>query len=301
MSEAQPPSRRLGLFNRRSILELFLVCIVVAMLGLGVVVFLGVLQRSVVREIERAGGRVLYSWNFDAPTGRYWLSDGKPDAPRWLVDLLGKDAFGSVVDVSAFGRKVDPAMIRSIQGLHALRKLRLGRVSVSEPDLVRLSSLGRLRHLELSDCKLGDEGLKRFATLREVEELILSGTRVGDASAAHLARMPNLTTLDLGGTSITDAGLAELAKLPRLNSLVLDDTRITDAGLAELGRMPTLKHLRIVGTWATDAGLKRLAGTTGLSDLTVDVEPPWRTEAGLQELGRSHGRPAIIRLAPRRR
>jgi hypothetical protein len=94
------------------------------------------IQRDAVNAVRTAGGSVLYDWQFEndkvrVKPGTNIISDDVPGWPKWLVNRLGVDAFGSVTNVS-FRR---PAT----------------RPSADEIDkaLAQVGNLSRLKHLTL--------------------------------------------------------------------------------------------------------------------------------------------------------
>jgi hypothetical protein len=53
-------------------------------------------QREAVAAIHRANGFTWYDWRV-VENGGLSVSPGTPRGPRWLVDALGVDYFGSVI------------------------------------------------------------------------------------------------------------------------------------------------------------------------------------------------------------
>ena len=78
------------------------------------------IQREAVAAVERAGGEVMYDWQwqYNAP------ARGRPWAPRWLVDRVGIDYFGHVTLVNLVhrGSEVESA-IRHVSRLGRLQEL----------------------------------------------------------------------------------------------------------------------------------------------------------------------------------
>ncbi len=101
--------------------------------GLGWVVRSAHVQRGAVAAIQRSGGSVLYNWEIEDGEE---IANGKPWAPKWLVDLIGIDHFGHVADVDLGG-------------------------CGSDADLVHVRQLSQLETLSLLDSSVTDAGLAR--------------------------------------------------------------------------------------------------------------------------------------------
>ena len=113
----------------------------------------------------RAGGDVHYDWEW---SNRAYDRAKLPWAPRWLVDLIGVDYFGSVTAVS---------------------------LSMTESDaaLVHVGRLGRLNVLTLDLSSLGDAGLAHLKGLANLSRLDLSGTHITDAGLVYLEGLASLS------------------------------------------------------------------------------------------------------------
>src|SRR5262245_5025697 len=75
--------------------------------GLGWVIHRAHVQRDAVAAITRAGGQVMYDWQYR--DGRR-VSFGVPGGPRWLARILGPHYFDSVTHVILLGRVTDADM-----------------------------------------------------------------------------------------------------------------------------------------------------------------------------------------------
>jgi hypothetical protein len=115
--QPRPKSRRFGL--RISVRGLIVLVLVVGV-WLDWIVHRAKVQREAVAAIERAGGDVMYDWQwqYNAP------ARGRPWAPRWLVDRVGIDYFGHVTLVNLVhrGSEVESA-IRHVSRLGRLQEL----------------------------------------------------------------------------------------------------------------------------------------------------------------------------------
>jgi len=146
------------------------------------------IQREAVEAIQGAGGRIMYDWEWE---NGYPTKNEGPWAPRWLVDRLGIDYFGSVVYVEF---NVFDAFVMTMGEDTGI-------------DAAKLRSYRRRL----------DSALAQVGRLRRLEELELSSSEVTDAGLKHLMGLTALKKLGLGSTQVTDAGVQELQRaLPNL-------------------------------------------------------------------------------------
>jgi hypothetical protein len=234
--------------------------LIVFVLGIGIwigwVVRSARIQRVAVAAIKRAGGRVAYDW--ERTNGKPDLA-GKPWAPRWLVECIGVDYFGSVSEVSLVGLLQGP-----------------------RSTIEHIGRLTRLKHLFVFGSPIGDTALAHLKGHSSLEILFLDGTQVTGAGLAHVSGLTNLTMLSLRGTRVCDSGLAHLRGLRKLAILNLDGTRVSDLGLIHLTGLSNLACLSLEHTQVSDAGLARLKELTSLSIL--DVRGTLITGAGRRAL-----------------
>jgi hypothetical protein len=266
--------------------------------GLGWIVYGARNQREAVSAIRRDGGFVMYDWEYEGPwdfIGPIHSSDGKPGAPKWLVDRLGVDYFGHAKSV-ALGQPGSPSALRSIGRLSHVERLEVQGPFVTDAGLAHLKGLTNLSYLRIGDsyqdcdgtvvlqgaARVGDAGMSSLKGLTKLTLLDLNGTEVSDVGLANLAGMTKLECLGLADTRVTDAGLVHLKRMMRLKDLDLSGTPVTDAGLAHLKTLIGLTFLYIRGTQITDAGLAHLEGLPGLSRL--DLRDTRITDAGLAHL-----------------
>ena len=261
--------------------------------GLGWVAHRARVQRLAVEAIKKAGGTVLYDWQFPGgkpPVGKAPVSPW----PKPLVDALGPDYFDNVVGVflatrppkSAALVPLDESLMAQVGRLGHLKQLGLLDVvggTLTDAGLARLGDLGALEGLTISGSSVSEEGLALISGFRRLQRLSLIATSMTDASLAHLGGMSRLTTLELRtNRGIHGPGLAHLAGLAGLKTLLLDDTPVDDAGLAHLADLNSLETLNMTGPRITDAGLAHLAGLTNLKMLRVSKSGV--TSAGLAHL-----------------
>ncbi len=226
-------------FRLRSVLALILVlgC------GLGWLVRSVQNQRDAVAVVGRAGGYVLYEWEWQnlGP-----IPGGKPIWPRWLVDRLGVDYFGNVSYVHFnHNGQVGDAELAHLRGLSGLEQLYLCDTKVTDDGLASASELTRLQFLNLRRTGLSDVGLGHLSRLTGLRSLLLGNTKVTDAGLVHLKGLTSLEVLDLDSTNVTDAGLEHLKGSASLKQLSVKGTRVTDAGVDELRKaLPNLNLTR---------------------------------------------------------
>src|SRR5262249_44039643 len=214
-----------------------------------------------------------YDWQFEGnrfklKPGTNIISNEVPGWPRWLVDRLGVDAFGSVTQVSfrRLPREPSPAeseeMLAQIGHLSRLKQLTFINVPVTDTGLAHLEGLTNLESFMLRGPNwVTDAGVAHLARLTRLKGLYLEDSRISDAGLAYLRGLTGLETLNLARTQIGDAGLAHLERLTRLENLGLDGTKVTDAGLVRLLRGRTiLKGLYLNDTQIGDVGLEPLEG-----------------------------------------
>ena len=219
-------------------------------------------QRQAVAAIHRAGGSVRYDWEVRQHQGPFGgmtipVRNTKPPWPEWLVDRLGVDYFGSVVEVEVFEGGSD-ALLREIGRLGRLDTLIFGRSNVTPAGLSQLRGLSRLERLYLGRTNVTDAGLAHLEGLTNLKGLGLDNTHVSDAGLVYLRGLTRLDQLDLSGTQVSDSGLVHLKGMADLRILSLDNTRVGDAGLTHLDGLTNLVTLYLRETRVTDAGIESL-------------------------------------------
>lgn len=205
----QPSRKTCGYCLRLSIRALMIVVLIIGG-GLGWAVQRAKFQHDAVAAIQRAGGAALYEWEWQNNSP---VSNGKPWAPRWLVDRLGVDYFGHVVFVQVYPDH--------------------GRADAGEV-LSHISRLGRLKILNLFGPSVTDARLACLDGLTSLQELKLNGAKVSGSGLEHLNGLTGLKVLRFEDTPVGDAGLIDLRELSGLKELWLYRTRVTDSGAREL-------------------------------------------------------------------
>jgi hypothetical protein len=240
------------------------------------------IQRNAVAAITKLGGSALYDWQFEGnqlrlKKGTNIISNEVPRWPKWLVDRLGVDTFGSVTHVSFRRLPMEPSpdeideVLAQIGHLSRLKFLTFIRAPVTDAGLAHLKGLSNLESFMLRGRnEVTDAGVAHLARMISLKGLYLENSRISDGGLSYLGGLTGLETVNFGGTQIGDAGLAHLDGLTRLENLGLDGTKVTDAGIVHLLRNRTiLKGLYLSDTQIGDAGLQPLEGMTGLGWLSL--------------------------------
>jgi len=160
--------------------------IAVLLLGcaLGWVVHRARIQRNAVAAIERAGGTAVYDWQWK---NEGYIRNGKPAAPKWLVDHIGVDYLGHVSFVQLGSRN-------------------------SDAELVHVGQLTQLEELILLGSAVTDDGMSHLKGLARLQRLILSGPAITDTTLAQLKALSRLRRLELINTRVTETGAHEIQK-----------------------------------------------------------------------------------------
>jgi hypothetical protein len=217
-------------------------------------------QRDAVAAIHRAGGQVGYDWQVAASSNLADLKksvNDRPKAfggrlvvPKWLIGLLGVDAFGRVNKVwFASGQsKVTEPLLAQVGKLRDLEILCIqGRPGLETAGLAHLKGLTRLRDVDLQVKPLGQStDLSWLRGMSRLEMLHLGRIAVRDDDLVHLRALTNLRTLVLRSPNISDAGLVHLSGLTRLECLIFAHDSIRGEGLAHLSRMKALETLAML-------------------------------------------------------
>ena len=233
--------------------------VLVLILGVGqaLVIHQAQVQRDSVIAIRQAHGEAFYGWDFK---GDWLLRDigprGKPWVPEWLVDWLGVDYFGHVVDVRFRGSvEVTDAVMVAVGRLPRLERLTLSVSGMTDAGMTNLRGLTGCRSSTSEEPKSATACSR---TLREWQGSSISMSAgpgsptlvfaLGRPDRALLAGAPKhqnhglgvgtlegldeLGGLDLSSTGVTGSGLIHLKALTGLQNLNLSDTKVAGAGLA---------------------------------------------------------------------
>jgi len=194
-------------------------------------------QRQAVEAIRKAGGTVLYDYQFHEESGMATGVQESP-VPAWLRELMGKDFFASVAAVGFHDPEVSTLNSRP--------------TTVDDADAVleQVAGLTRVIRLELSANQVTDIGMEQLRGLTRLKYLDLSYTQITDVGSKNLKGLTQLDFLELNGTQVTDAGLEHLKGLKELGFLHLHGTRVTEEGSEELRKALPDCHV----DWAEKAG-----------------------------------------------
>ena len=224
MNDSQPSKskRRWYRFSLRTLLVvILLLCVLLGWFALKM--RQAERQRRAVEAIRKAGGTVLYDYQFHEESG---TSTGVRESPvpTWLRELMGEDFFASVAAVgfhdpesSASDTRPttvdDPdAVLEHVAGLTGVVCLWLDANQVTDAGMEHLRGLTRLRYLDLSYTQVTDAGLENLNGLTQLYRLELNGTQVTDAGLEHFKGLTELGLLQLHGTDVTEEGSEELRK-----------------------------------------------------------------------------------------
>lgn len=245
-------------------------------------------QQDAVAAIKRAGGEVGYDFEFEGD-GSFPSPNPHPRAPRWLVNCVGVDYFGTVVQAEFRFLQATDADLVLVARLRRLEGLTIFSPKVTDDGLAHLKDLTGLRQVLLSfdprgmfpvagpvppgtGAAVGDVGLARLEPLLAQPSslcLNLSGTRVSNAGLVHLQGLAGLGYLNLSGTSVSSAGLVHLERLAGLKYLNLSGTNVSGDGLEHLQGLDDLEELHLQNVMLGDAGLSHLAGLPRLRLLNL--------------------------------
>ncbi len=177
---------------------------------------------------------------------------------------------------------IDGTGLVHLKGLGALRRLSLGKSSISDAGLEHIKGLTNLQYLSLGHTQVTDAGLKHLSGLTNLQGLGIGNEQVTEVGLEHLRGLTNLHRLFLGNTQVTDAGLEHLRGLTNLRLLFLNNTQVTDAGLEHLSGLTNLQILELENTRVTATGV------TDLRKALPDCQIRWPIydvpEGGVDEL-----------------
>ncbi|MEE8151425.1 MAG: glycosyltransferase [candidate division NC10 bacterium] len=168
------------------------------------------------------------------------------------------------------GTRITGAGLQHLQGLTALRSIRLGETLLRDEHAAQLAALESLRKISATNTRLGDAGLRELERLPALRYLDLFGTDVSDAGLESIGRMSSLSHLYLSATAVTDVGLAALVGLEDLVELGVDRCEITDRGLEHVTGFRHLERLRLDGTRVSDVGVKTISEIASLRRLELN-------------------------------
>jgi len=264
-------------FNLRSLL------VGMAVLGLAIAI-LGNQLRVAVRQshalwaLWRQGGAFNVAFAYPVDSG--WFV--------WLIEHVGFDPFGKVVDVDVGTDDAVDAFVAHKAEFADVKTLMFGS-GVTDRGLSHAAELNQfpsLTNANFHGSTITDEGLEYLAGWKNLRWLQLDGCwRITDTGLAHLVDLPDIEGLAVwsqsGKIGLTDAGLAYVGRMSRLRYLHVDSIAISDAGLAHLRGLSCLEQLTIGGANITDAGLQHISR---LSITSLTLAGTSITDVGAEQL-----------------
>jgi hypothetical protein len=133
----------------------------------------------------------------------------------------------------------------ALKELPSLRKLVLGKATLTPAAATAIGQCKNLRYLGLVGCGVTDAEFAGMKDLTMLEHLALSeNPQITDKTMAVVKGYSRLRVLYLNKTGITDKGLAELKPLDGLRTLSVKATRVTaDAADKFVDEMPNLRSV----------------------------------------------------------
>lgn len=189
-------SKRRGILGRRPWLRFSLRTLLITLTILGV--WLGVTverarkQERAASRVRELGGWVLYEFQIDSSTGRYFRGPKRyqvsPFGPSWLRKLLGPDLFNKPVSIN------------------------LGLTDVTDDDLVFLQDMPQLRMVGVDKTRVSDAGLRHVVGLKHLEVLYLTHTLVTEDGVEWLREQrPELEILYSPGSVFSPGSREQFA------------------------------------------------------------------------------------------
>lgn len=279
--EASANKRASRLTRVRVTLRAFMLVVLIVGAGLGFVLIRVRDQRDAVGAIERAGGTVIYEYQWNHGDHDFLAR------PGWLPERLGLDLFYRVKEVSIGGaaNAVDAGeLMEQVGRLRDLEVLSLnGWSNVKDADLGPLERMTGLTDLDLTYTGASGRCMKLVEGLTKLKKLAVPTAPITDADLAYLKGLTALESLVILVTSpgITDRGLDQLKGLVNLSFLSVSSPGITTAGLDALRDMSRLAMLNVRDSKVADlAPIRHLTGLASLSLPSSRID-----DAGLAHLG----------------
>ena len=235
-------------------------------------------KRSMVTEIEGAGGRVVWS---RPPNGlsrlERWIGKGLLTRVERVIfhteyetgfslDRIGD--FPALHDLCLQNSTLGDDDLVSIRRCDALKSLSLGRETTDE-GLKYIADLKGLRALKINGTKITDDGIAQLASLTNIERLCMDAHQISRVSSEYLAHLPRLKGIYVEAMNADDTALLRMTECSRIDRLVLNGAPITDDGMAHLRKMPQLVSLSLRDTTVSDACLDHLKTLRNLRWLKI--------------------------------
>jgi Leucine-rich repeat (LRR) protein len=266
-------------------------------------------QRAIVAQIEAAGGKVNYDYEFgmgedlelyleggDRGVFRYGKTDDgrrmrrsihpsgseieeieMPPGPEWLRRLLGDDAFARITEVDlAWFRpeESEPLDTAILLKLRNLKVLRLSPPEIKDESLAIAARLPFLRALELrgKDGDVSVHGMAQLAKISSLQSLVLHGPWVNDEILVPVGELSRLKILTVASSEkVTSGMLAHISDDNRIRELSIVDCRsFDDRGTEHLERLKHLKELWLFRCPVSDDTLRHISGLHELEFLMLE-------------------------------
>ena len=215
---------------RFSLRAMLLVVTLVA-IWLGITVNQIQTQRAAVRQIQAAGGNVMFDYHNVAP--RTISTSGRPRGPEWLRKLFGPELFDRPVWVTLFDPP-DEHWVDGVVQLPSIKYLLLSGEHVTDENVARLSGMTNLWELHLIQSSISDEALRTVGQLSSLRWLTITTAKISDTGIADLQGLKNLEELRISNVRLTDAAVAPLSMLKNLSKLEMSKTGLSAEGLRQL-------------------------------------------------------------------
>ena len=225
-------------------------------------------QRAVVAELGKLNAQILYDYQIaQVESGGDMVS---PPEPKWLTDLIGKEYFVEVDQVTVVGPQVNNETIALIAKLPGIVRVILrsdnSATGINDSGLVSFAGMHNLEVVALYSDRITGTGLVHLAKLKRLKSLCAMGW-INDSSLGHISMLGRLELLNIyGATQITDEGLAHISKLHNLRKFIIvksgsadsEYIQVSDEGLVHLYGLKNLDELTFSATQVTQAGIEKL-------------------------------------------
>lgn len=166
------------------------------------------------------------------------LATNRPGAVQYLsladsdvtsIGVAKLPQMEGLIDLSLYGRQLDPEAWKAVGELKALRHLNLILTNIDTPTLQSLGTYPAMEDLSVDQGGgLDAEALLTLRTYPRIQSLVLRGLELDDTALDYLAKTESLERLWVGGKGITKHGVELLRDLPHLRELVLLSCSATD-------------------------------------------------------------------------
>ncbi len=218
--------------------QLFLICVVVALVGCGTTSWVSdsnnpnnvKIEAAIRKELKKPAGELT-----KVDLEKVTKLDLKQNE---LTDVKGLENLTQLQNLHLDWNKLTNEDLKPLTGLTNLRWLGLGGIPPLG-DLTPLGGLAKLEQLQLAYDRLTN--ISSLSRLKELKTIDLSATSLTDEQLEHLSGLTKLTALDLRQNRLTD--VSALAGLTQLAYLTLNDNQLTDA--SPLMTLKKLKRLNL--------------------------------------------------------